>query len=270
MLTFSLSVLRVVLVFGFGVQASPATSRPTSASDSHIASAAGPQPTTPPEANLIDTRLLELKERQLYGDICGYASGDIQFPVTCAMGMECAVNYYLGAMGCCPAGYLQFCQLATACVDYANLGNCDFACEANYAIGKCNDYAYPYCATFRSIEGATTLQGYQCAATPGILIPVETTLAAQEGELVPRPTDTPIINTITETYIPPGSVTAAPIVNNFFYDNSTANKTEVRSPLEEKKGSGGLTKGELAGIIVGSVVGTFTIIGVLIQCCCRD
>lgn len=112
----------------------------------------------------------------------------------------------------------------------------------------------------------TTLQGYQCAASPGIIIPVETTLAAQEGELAPTPVDTPIINTITETYIPSDSATAAPIVNNYFYDNSTANKTEVTTP-QEKKGGGGLTKGELAGIIVGSVVGTFTIIGVLIQCC---
>lgn len=105
--------------------------------------------------------------------------------------------------------------------------------------------------------------------TPGIIIPVETTVAAQEDDYSPTPIDTPVINTITETYIPSGSVTAAPIVNNYFYDNSTANKTEITTP-PEKKGKGGLTTGELAGIIVGSVVGTFTIIGVLIQCCCRD
>jgi len=59
-----------------------------------------------------------------------------ELPVTCAVGMECAVNYYLGAMGCCPTGYLQSCQLATACIDYAYLGSCDFACQADYAIGK--------------------------------------------------------------------------------------------------------------------------------------
>jgi len=115
----------------------------------------------------------------------------------------------------------------------------------------------------------TTLQGYQCAMTPGIIIPVETTVVAQEDEYSPTPIDTPVINTITETHIPSSSVTAAPITNNYFYDNSTANKTEITT-LPEKKGKGGLTKGELAGIIVGSVVGTFTIIGVLIQCCCRD
>ena len=115
----------------------------------------------------------------------------------------------------------------------------------------------------------TTLQGYQCAMTPGIIIPVETTVVAQEDEYSPTPIDTPVINTITETHIPSSSVTAAPITNNYFYDNSTANKTEITTP-PEKKGKGGLTKGELAGIIVGSVVGTFTIIGVLIQCCCRD
>ncbi|KAH6721565.1 hypothetical protein DL95DRAFT_505927 [Leptodontidium sp. 2 PMI_412] len=266
MLSVSLFVLQVAFITGFGVQASPASSRPTAASDDQRVSGAAPQPTTPPDTTLIDDIRSELKERQYYGDICGYASGNIQLPVTCAVGMECAVNYNLGAMGCCPAGYLQSCQLATACIDYAYLGNCDFACQANYAIGKCN-YQYPYCATYRSVEGMTTLQGYQCAASPGIVIPVETTLAAQEGELAPTPVDTPIINTITETYIPSDSATAAPIVNNYFYDNSTANKTEVTTPQEKKKGGGGLTKGELAGIIVGSVVGTFTIIGVLIQCC---
>ncbi|KAH7395517.1 hypothetical protein BKA64DRAFT_673942 [Cadophora sp. MPI-SDFR-AT-0126] len=268
MLALSLLLLQSTIFPAFGVQASQASSRPTAISDHQQASDGAPQPTTPPDVSLIDFPNAELKERQYYEDVCGYASGDIQLPVTCAMGMECAVNYNLGAMGCCPAGYLQSCQLATACIDYAYLGNCDFACQANYAIGKCN-YQYPYCATYISTDGLTTLQGYQCAVTPGIIIPVETTIAAQGDEFSPTPVNTPVINTITETYIPSGSVTAAPIVNNYFYDNSTANKTEVTTPPEKKKG-GGLTKGELAGIIVGSVVGTFTIIGVLIQCCCRD
>lgn len=78
MLSVSLFVLQVAFITGFGVQASPASSRPTAASDDQRVSGAAPQPTTPPDTTLIDDIRSELKERQYYGDICGYASGNIR------------------------------------------------------------------------------------------------------------------------------------------------------------------------------------------------
>lgn len=69
--------------------------------------------------------------------------------------------------------------------------------------------------------------------------------------------------TITATAIPSNSLTAAPIIyNQNYYDNSTANKTETHT---ESKGVSGLSKGEFAGIIIGTMTGVATIIGVLLH-----
>lgn len=77
MLSRPIFVLELVLHFVLGVQAGPA-SRPTAASGHEGLSGDHPQPTAPPDVSLIDFSSAELKERQYYGDVCGYASGDIR------------------------------------------------------------------------------------------------------------------------------------------------------------------------------------------------
>lgn len=115
---------------------------------------------------------------------------------------------------------------------------------------------YPYCATFRSTNGAATFRFYECATIPNIELEVEATPNAAG-----YPTASVQVNTITATYIATSAVTAGPIIQNY-YDNSTANQTNVYS---DKKG--GLSKGELAGAIVGSVSAAAAIVTLLIACC---
>lgn len=66
------------------------------------------------------------------------------------------------------------------------------------------------------------------------------------------------------------SPTASPVpaaINNYINNSNTTNnnnnKTEVNPPDDKNK----LSKGELAGVIVGSITGVVTVIGVLIACC---
>lgn len=58
------------------------------------------------------------------------------YPVTCAVGYQCAINTYYDAMGCCPYGDFNNCVLPTQCLGYADLSSCDRACMSNYYIGK--------------------------------------------------------------------------------------------------------------------------------------
>ncbi|EPE25411.1 hypothetical protein GLAREA_01323 [Glarea lozoyensis ATCC 20868] len=246
-----IQVAILAFIFGLLVQASPA---PTASSQGLLSTGISPRPTE--EAVLVDP-LEELKKRD-YRDICGYATGNTLYPVTCAVGYRCAVNNYQEAMGCCPAGNFQYCQLATSCIPYASLNNCGLNCQADYGIGKCNAQ-YRYCATFRSLYGTTTFSGYQCAISPSIIVTVETASDA---------TRRPVIETITATSIPSASITAAPIVYyQNFYDNSTANQTNSEVHTE---GKGGLSKGEIAGIVIGAVTGVFTLVATIaavISCC---
>lgn len=148
--------------------------------------------------------------------------------------------------------------------------------------GISSNFQFPYCATYRSTDSTSTFQGYQCAAVSGLIISMESTFSrdssdstqsASESEIEIESTTSIDISTITETYLPSESVTAAPIVNNNFYDNSSQtnniNGGETKESSSSGKGGSGISKGELAGIIVGSVAAFATIVGVLVACCCR-
>lgn len=109
--------------------------------------------------------------------------------------------------------------------------------------------AYPYCATYRSVLGGYTLEGYQCAD-------IQTVLDVT-GSYAGGTTSTPAIVDATPVSSPvPG------MIQNFIYNN---NKTEVNPPDNKSK----LSKGELAGIIIGTITGVVTIIGVIVACCKR-
>lgn len=62
----------------FIVHAGPAYSRPTAVSEGPESRGLAPQPTLRPDDSLVDIANSELKERQYYGDICGYASGNVR------------------------------------------------------------------------------------------------------------------------------------------------------------------------------------------------
>lgn len=117
--------------------------------------------------------------------------------------------------------------------------------------------AFPYCATYRSVYGAYTLQGYQCADVKDVI-----TVDSSYGGSGNASASAPAV--VTVTTFPSNAVQPTLVVGTISAGSASAD-TGTGSGGSQG-GSKGLTKGELAGVILG----VFTILGVLIKWCRKN
>lgn len=114
----------------------------------------------------------DLQRRQ--NTICGWVSGNMDLPLTCAPGYQCGINTHNWAANCCqnPAN----CEYKTACVPYISMGLCNSACLANIFITRCSNSDYPSCYTKKYIyaQYASPFYELDCLATEGLEIVLET------------------------------------------------------------------------------------------------
>lgn len=133
---------------------------PTAAGLMNMPIGFSPMPTGGPR--IVPKDLLK-RQFPIPDDLCGYVSGDINSPLSCAIATQTCV-YYRTAVGCCDAGAISTCtNLFTECRDYG--ASCGAACSADPDILQCNDPEQPRCNAYTF---SSDLVNYNCALTRDI------------------------------------------------------------------------------------------------------
>jgi len=126
-----------------------------------------------------------------------------------------------------------------------------------------SDAYYPYCATIRSTLGYSTFQGYNCATRP-LTVTIEPTYTNYGV-----PTGTIDVATVTETYIPPSNAVGAQYVSyNITGDGNVVTNGDGNNVKNTSGGGkGGLSTGEIVGIVAGVVGAVAAVITLWLKCC---
>lgn len=126
-----------------------------------------PKPTGQPS-------LPELFRRQANPELCGYALGDADYPVSCRAGRTCVYDSSLSWFGCCTGTRRADCPIATTCVENTRISSClsNSACRSDVYLTACTARADPYCLLMFRVISRTTYNHLECTDEPGITIQI--------------------------------------------------------------------------------------------------
>ncbi|KAK4159739.1 hypothetical protein QBC43DRAFT_304433 [Cladorrhinum sp. PSN259] len=219
-----------------------------------------PPTTTPPPIQ--EPKLLK---RQNGAQTCGFFSGDINYPYSCASDQRCVTDSALSSVFCCATSKaLSDCNPGTTCIHsavYASLTRNGYVIGQNTAV--CTKAGYPYCNKL-TYAGTAAPAGYSatwCGATSyatGNPHWAYATATGGGGGGAPTPSPTP-----------------TPSVSRSSTSSSTSSEspTSTNEALQEKKKSDekeGLSTADKIALAVGipcGLVAVGSIIGWLYKCC---